>query len=337
MDSILKSLLSSQDPTERQQLFTELIDIWTAPLIRQVLWQKLGLTVAAKGDLPQSVGTELYRRIRLEVAEAVRDLVAAPARATIKNYQQFVLDAANEACRRHLEDQSHPNAHLRRNLRSLLERTPEFTLWRDDGILLCGFAGWEGRRISIASSSRMAKLKENPELFKPAKGGRNELLEMPIDKLIGELLHSLGDPIEFDDLVMLIAIYRRIPEIPLEPGSHAQSALEAAAPGAYLDTVEKAQKFWREMKKLPAPWRLTLCLSPVGKDREDVWDQLLASEALTLPELAEGLELPLEKVLQLWHEAPMDRHTLAGHLDVPPSQVAAWRLQAITKIAESFA
>jgi hypothetical protein len=337
MDSILQSLLSSKDPAERQRLFTELIDVWTAPLIRQVLRQKLGLYVTARGESRHPVGTELYRRIRLELAEAVRSVAADPSRATIKDYRHFVLNAAKEACRRHLEDQSHPSAHLRRNLRSLLERTPKFTLWREDGALLCGFAGWEGRRISIASSSRLEKLKENPDLFKPAKGGRNELLEMPIEKLIGELLHSLGDPIEFDDLVGLITVYRRIPEMALEPGSHAQSALDEPEPAASLETVEKAQKFWREMKKLPPPWRLTLCLSPVGKNREDVWDQLLASETLTLSELAEGLELPLEQVLRLWLEAPMDRHTLAGHLDVTPLQVAAWRLQAITKIAESFA
>src|SRR5262249_10949441 len=127
---------------------------------------------------------------------------------TFDDYKQFVTKVATNECHNYLRAKSHPRARLKNNLWGLLRRHKEFKIWEDDNhVSLCGFAAWEGRRISIASSTRLARLKENPELFKVGRFAKKNLQETHYTKLIAETFNSLGDPIEFEDLVELITLF----------------------------------------------------------------------------------------------------------------------------------
>jgi hypothetical protein len=105
------------------------------------------------------------------------------------------------------------------------------------------------------------------------------------------------------------------------------------------DGLEKkltTKQLWEEVKQLPPKSRLILCLSPVGEECEDLWELLLTTDVVSLAELADGLEIPLEQTTNIWSRAPMDSKALADYLGVTTSQVNKWRFQAVKDLRERY-
>jgi hypothetical protein len=185
-------------------------------------------------------------------------------------------------------------------------------------------------------------LKEKPESFKSKRYTYQSLKKAPYPKLIAEIFQWLGDPIRFEDLVELIPLFRQIngqPAEPIEPEENQEEERLADPARQAGDSPEKrltTKQLWEEVKQLPPKSRLILCLSPVGEECEDLWDLLLTTDAVSLTELADGLEIPLEQLTNMWVEAPMDSKTLAGHLGATTSQVNKWRYQAVKHLRERY-
>ncbi len=344
MDSMVQSLLDSKNEPERARLFDEIIRMQTAPLTRKILRQRLGFYIDLDGHSPNNPEAEdLYNKILLSLEQRLRDLLAEPEQHPIDDYRQYVISVATGDCQNFLRAKSNPRARLKNNLRGMIRRHSEFKLWEDhNGRSLCGFAAWEGRRISIASSERMAWLKENPESFKSTRFTYKSLQKAPYPKLVAEIFHWLEDPIGFEDLVELVPLFRQIKEQPAEPiepaEKHQEPPLAAAAPtaGDGLEKEKMLKQLWEEVKRLPPESGLILCLSPIGEECEDLWDLLLTTNVISLPELADGLEIPLEQITKIRMQAPMDSKTLADYLGATTSQVNQWRFQAAKHLQERF-
>jgi hypothetical protein len=351
MDSMLLSLLDSKNETERVRLFDETIRMRTAPLVRKILWQKLGFYLDLDGRSPNRPEAEaLYNQILLCLRQRLGHMVAEPERFPIDDYTQCVISVANDECQNFLRAKSPPRARMRNNLRGMIKFHSEFKIWTDaDGRSLCGFAAWEGRRISIASSGRLARLKENPESFRSKRFTHKSLQTAPYPTLVAEIFHYLGDPVRFEDLVELVSLFRQIEDQPSEPTEPPEKDQELQAPvpappdghalkmpqaGAGLEKKKVLEQLWEELKQLPPESRLTLCLSPFGEECEDLWDLLLTTEVVSLAELADGLEIPLERVMEIRQQAPMDSKTLADYLRVTTSRVNKWRFQAAKHLRE---
>src|SRR5262249_17295604 len=143
------------------------------------------------------------------------------------------------------------------------------------------------------------------------------LLKAPYLKLVTEIFIWLGDPIEFEDLVDLVPLFRPLkdqPAEPIEPGeNHREFQLPDPAPEEDDDSENRMRmkQMWVEIKRLPPKSRLILCLSPFGEECEVLWDLLLAADVISLADLAEGLEIPLEQLMKILRQAPMDSQMLA--------------------------
>jgi hypothetical protein len=362
MVSMAQSLLGSKNEVERARLFDELIRAQTAPLVRKILRQSLGFYLNLDGRSANNPeAEELYNRILRRLEQRLRDLLAEPEQHPIDDYRQCVINIATGECEDFLRAKSGSRAHLKNNLRGMIRRHSEFKVWEgDDGRLLCGFATWEGRRISIASSERLAQLKANPESFKSKRFTYKSLQKAPYPKFVAELFQWLGDPIGFEDLVELIPLFRQINDRPAEPiglakkdqelqpadpappasdrpeKPQAGGDLEKPQTGAGLEKKMSLKQLWEELKQLPPESRLILCLSPVGEECDDLWDLLLAADVVTLAELADGLEIPLEQITEIWLRAPVNSRTLADYLGATTSQVNKWRFQAVKHLRERY-
>jgi hypothetical protein len=362
MDSMTQSLLDSRNEMERGRLLEEMIRVRTAPLVRKVLRQRLGFYLNLDGRSPRNPEAEdLYDRILRRLEQRLRDLLAEPEQHPIDDYGRCVFNVATHECENFLRAKSDPRSRLKNNLRGMIRRHSEFKVWEsDDGRLLCGFAAWEGRRISIASSERLARLKANPELFKSKKFTYKSLQKAPYPKFIAEILQWLGDPVGFEDLVELVPLFRQIEDQPIEPIGPAEKdqELQLADPelqtsdglekpqagddpekpqnGAGLEKKILVKQLWEGLKQLPPESRLILCLSPVGEECDDLWDLLLTTDVVTLAELADGLEIPLERMTEIWLQAPMNSRTLADYLGATASQVNKWRFQAVNHLRERY-
>jgi len=339
-----QSLLGSKNEVERARLFDEIIRAQTAPLVRKVLRQNLGFYVNLDGRSANNPdGEELYNRILRRLEQRLRDLLAEPEQHPIDDYRQSVINIATGECEDFLRAKSGSRARLKNNLRGLIRRHSEFKVWEgDDGRLLCGFATWEGRRISIASSERLARLKENPESFKSKRFTYQSLQKAPYPKFIAEIFQWLGDPIGFEDLVELVPLFRQIKDPPMEPigltkeDQELQLADPAPQSSDGLEKKMQMKQLWEELKQLPPESRLILCLSPVGEECDDLWDLLLTTDVVSLAELADGLEIPLEQIMEIWLRAPVNSQTLADYLGATTTQVNKWRFQAVKHLRERY-
>ncbi len=351
MDSIVQSLLDSKNETERERSFDEIIRMRAAPLVRKILRQRLGFYLGLDGYDPNNPEAEdLYNKILLSLRQRLRDLMAEPEKSSIDDYSRLVISAANDECQNYLRAKSDPRARLKNNLLGMIRRHKEFIVWKDDhGSYLCGFASWEGRRISIASSDRLARLKENPESFKSKNFTYKSLQKASYTELIAEIFNWLGDPVGFDDLVELVPLFRQIkdhPAGPIEPAKKYQDTQLAAPTPQSGDGLENPQtvvdlkkkttmkQLWEEIKQLPTEPGLAICLSPAGEEYEDLWDLLLTTNVISLAELADGLEIPLEQLTEIRLRAPMDSKILAGYLGATTSQINKWRFLAAERLRE---
>ncbi|MGH9768987.1 MAG: hypothetical protein ACREAB_16275 [Blastocatellia bacterium] len=313
-------------------------------MIRKILRQRLGFYINLDGHSPNNPEAEgLYNKILLSLAGRLRDLLAEQEQFLIDDYRQCVISVATGECQNFIRAKSDPRERLKKHLRGMIRRHGEIKVWEDDdGRSLCGFAAWEGRRISIASSKRLALLKENPESFKSKRFTYKGMQKAPYAKLIAEIFEWLGDPIGFEDLVELIPLFRPIKNQPaesIEPAEkHQEPQLAAPAPQAG-DGLEKKmlmKQLWERVKQLPPKYRVTLCLSPVGEECENLWDLLLTNDVISLAELANDLEIPLDLITEVWAQAPMDSKTLADYLGATTSQVNKWRFQAVKHLRERY-
>jgi hypothetical protein len=154
MDSMVQSLLDSQHEVERARLFDEIIRVQTAPPVRKILRQRLGFYLNLEGHNPNHPEAEdLYNEILMSIEQRLQDLRAEPGKYPIDDYRQYVIGVATDKCQDFLGAKSDPRARLKNNLHGMISRHSEFKVWKnDDGLSLCGFATWEGRRISIAAS-----------------------------------------------------------------------------------------------------------------------------------------------------------------------------------------
>lgn len=339
---MVQVLLDATNETERARSFDELIRTRTAPLVRKIIQQRFGFYINPDGhSLNNPEAEDLYNDILLGLTKRLGHMLAEPERFPIDDYRQCVIDVATVECENFERAKTDPHARLRNNLRGMFRRHSEFKVWEDAyGRSLCGFVAWEGRRISIASSDRLARLKEHPESFKSKKLSYKNLLKAPYPKLVAEIFNWLGDPIEFEDLVDLVPLFRPLidqPAEPIEPGeNHREFQLPDPAPEEEDESENRMRmkQMWEEIKQLPPKSRLILCLSPFGEECEDLWDLLLAADVISLAELAEGLEIPLEQLTKILRQTPMDTQMLADFLGVTTSQVNKWRLQAVRQLQE---
>ena len=342
MDSILQYLLDSQDEAERKRRFDEIILVHTVPLVRGILGERLGFYLNPSGKSRSNPEAEdLYHQIMLKLIQRLSDLQAAPEKYAINDYRRYVSSVASNECNSYLRGRSRARARLKNNLRMLISRRKEFKIWkRDDRTSLCGFAAWEGRSISTASSKRLARLKEAPETFTSAGFASEDPQQVPYTKLIAEILQWLGGPIELEDLVELVAMFRRVQDQPAESieAAEEQQGFQLADPtprtDARLESKEIVRKLWEEIKQLPPNYRIAFCLGPVGEENDDLWDLLLTAEVISLSELAEGLEISLEKLVEIWPRLPMDSKKLAEYLGATRSQVKKWRFRAVERLRE---
>ncbi len=332
MDSMLQSWLDSHDDAERARLFDEIILARTAPLVRRVLRQRLGVYLNPDGTNPSHPeGADLYQRILLKLIHRLRELQAAPERNPIHEYKRFVISVAINECNSHLRGKSQARTSLKNSLRMLLRRHPEFHLWKvGERRAVCGFASWEEK----APPARLARLKENPELLLSTRLAGEDPQEMPLAKLLAEIFRWLEGPIPFEDLVELVAALRKVKEPPVESIDAAEGVLADPAPRAdeQLERRAQAQKLWEAIRELPLNYRRTVCLSAIGREEEEVWELLLASGVVSIESLAEGLELSIEEWMRIWLLTPLGNEALASWLGATRSQVIKWRFRALEQL-----
>jgi RNA polymerase sigma factor (sigma-70 family) len=339
VDSVLTAFLRSTDETDRKQLLSDLILIQATPHIRRTIRRRLGFYISQSGTNPSNPdGEDLFHEIITRLISRLNDLSAQPDKNPIKSYKQFVISVANNACNDYLREKSPERARLKNSLRELLDRHPDLKVWKGrNREQICGFAEWEGRRVTEAAAVRLKNPGEEVEKILSSKFIDESPQDVLLSKVVMTVFEWFESPIELEDLVEVVAELQGIKDLLFEsidqwlenPGRDLKAA---ARFDLRLESQEMLKKLWDEIKKLPPKERDAVCLWFSNENGDDLWSLLIDEGVITSSELISALNISPEDLTKLWAQIPMDSRTLAKHLGASVSQVTKWRHRAYKRL-----
>jgi len=344
MDSILLTFLQATEGAERERLLSELVLTHAAPLIRNTLRQRLGFFVDHSGANSNNPEAEdLYQDVITRLITRLKGLRADPHADRISNFRQYVTRVAANACHDYLRAQSPARSRLKNNLRDLLDRHPDFSVWKDEVYeYLCGFAAWRHRKPSPAPSKSLLLLLENPEEFKRQVFPREDIRRVPFTRVVAEIFNRVGGPVKIEPLVEILAVLLEITDHPVEALDNQDTYPDRQLIDSTvrcetrLEMRETLHQLWEEIRGLPPPQRDTFCLSFADHNGDDLFSLLIDAEVVTLPQLAAELDLTLARLVTLWREMPMDNRALAAELGATRPQINKWRYRALRQLQKKM-
>jgi RNA polymerase sigma factor (sigma-70 family) len=338
MNLLLPLFLRATEESERERFLSELLLTHAAPLIRRTLRQRLGLYVNRAGaNQANPEAEDLYQDTITRLIQRLNELKADPDRDEIRNFRQYVVRVATNTCNDYLRAKAPARSRLKNSLRDLLDRHPDFAIWKGDlGQQLCGFSAWRGRRSSAASAERARRLEEEPGELRATVSSGNRARRAPLTKVVAELFNHVDDPVELEKLVDIVADFEDVRDYPVESlddadGYWTRQLLDSTIRCDNLwEAQEVLQRLWEEILRLPQKQRDTFCLGFEDESGDDLFSLLLDAEVVTLPQVASELGLALEQLVALWKEMPMDNAAIAraGRVAAAGEQVALPRFEA---------
>ena len=267
MDSVLLPLLRSADEAERERLLSDLILFEASPLVRNTLRRRLGFYVSPLGANPRNHDAEdLYHDVMAKLIGLLNDPQLRAGRPEVKNFRQYVLRVATNACHDYLRAKSPARNRLKNNLRDLLERHSDFALWRvREGEPLCGFTAWLNRDKSPSLDERLSLLEDRPQELLSAGFAREDVRQAPLTRLVAEVFRRLEGPVEFERLVQVAALLLDVKDQPPqslnEEGELPQSLTDSTFRcETRLEVRELLRSRWTAVRRLQSKPRDTFRL-----------------------------------------------------------------------------
>jgi hypothetical protein len=305
----------------------ELIEVYAAPVIKQELRRRLGLFAGEDPDADELFGDAVVRLV---------ERLSAQGRDPLDDFRGYTARVAAHICHDFLRDRYPKRARLKKRLRALLRRHPDFDAWaRPPAEILCGFSAGEGQP-GLRPSDWPGDLTERIRSKFP-RGA--DLKGLPLARIVAGVFGELGRAIELDDLVGLVAELQGVRDRPVEsveePGLHESIVSRRPAEDEAIVARERLRLAWAEVRRLQYGHRLAVCLTVDDGETADLPSLLVEGGICTFPEVAEGLGLSLVDFFALYHVQPACA-AVAGHLGLSPAQVNRMRWRGRRKLRVRF-
>src|SRR5262245_57680847 len=340
IDSLLAPLLLKAEDKEADEFLARLIAAHAEPVINGVIRYKLrlgssgGVAKAEAEDLRQEASAQLLTRLQKFRADAEAH--------SIKDLRGLAATIAYRLCARWIRRQFPERRALRNRIQYLLTRQAGFAIWREDPNdeheskgLIAGFAAWKGRRPSTGAGS-LRRLSQDEKLLDALGGGGRAA---KLNDALAAVLNHVGAPVEFDELVKMMADLLQIKDPMIEsidddPGDSGFDLADREADVAWR--VEKRvflQRLWDEARQLPRQQRVALLLKLRDAEGRGCVALFPALGIATLRQLAEALEMSAERLAEMWNETPLDDAKIAELLRLTRQQVINARKSARERLA----
>jgi RNA polymerase sigma factor (sigma-70 family) len=332
MDNLLLSLLNAQDEQERQQHLDDLLTIYAAPIIRQVLRQRLGFYVSAQGvSKSHPYAEDLYQEAMTRMVQTLRaDLT------TIENFELYIGRVASNICADFLRAKNPRRARLKNALRDVFRRHRDLASWQYQNEVLCGLAAWRNTGKHVVSG-----YDDDTKLdgFLSVHFAGEDVRAVSLSRLVAELFDWIGGPVQLDVLVRMVAYLHDIKEQRIESlDDHVAAEYEVEFRGSVrstefdVETNEMLGLMWHVVKRLPPRQRDAFALRFQDPDGRDLFTVLLAAGIVELKDLAEGLGRSVADIMRLWTQIPMDSQTAASELSTSINNIYKWLFHARRKL-----
>lgn len=330
VDSLLMPWLLAEDEETAEQRLAQLIAVEIEPVISGVIRFKLRLGADVADDLKQEALAEVLSKLR--------KCHHQPAQYPIGDVRGLSATITYRACYRWLRRQSPRRNALRNRLQYVLTRQPGLALWLDAAQkLLGGLAAWRGRN-DRAGAARLQQLAGDEALQTlGARLSAGKALAEFSDYLKA-IFTTINLPVELDELLRLTAALLQVKDEPVVSTTTEEGGeiIEAVAQDDVAWQVEKRlflQRLWEEVQQLPLTQRLALLLNLRDAGGRGCIALFPAVGVVSLRQLAQALEMPLEEFAALWNRLPLDDATIADLLRLTRQQVINARKAARERLA----
>jgi RNA polymerase sigma factor (sigma-70 family) len=322
IDTLLEPLLLEASDERADELLSRLITLHAEPVVKGIIRYKLHLsTHQADG---RAEADDIYQDVLVQLLGQLRQLRKHPDEHPITDLRGMAAVIAHRTCSRWMRRQFPERHALKNRLQYLLTRQRGLALWQDeDRRLVAGFAAWQGQKKAVA---RLGQLPDDEGLqghLRMLKSGNHREL----GAALAAIFNYVGSPIEFDELVSLLAELLGIRDQPIESIDEDEDAVAFQATGSESDPawqVEKRfflQRLWEELQQLPSNQRAALLLNLKDVDGRGCIALFPATGIATLRQLAGALEMSADRFAQLWNELPLEDARIAELLGLTRQQV----------------
>ena len=342
IDKILLPFLQAHNELESESLLARLVYEHADPVIKSILKRKLGVSLMLAD---QSYGNQ----DALEIASDVQALLLLnlnrlkrqAAATSINNFRGYVAIKTYSAYNAYLRRKHPERWRLKNRLRYLFSHQPAFALWESaEGEWLCGLASWRNGSAEALSARPRGQLRDDLLSSErlPLIADCREGSETP--GALMTLFNVVGCPVEFDELVNVIAEIWRISE-PTESTALSEEetgeiyeglADPSASVALALDRRLYLQRLWSEILRLPLRQRAALLLNLRDERGAGVLALLPLIKIASLGAIAQALEMPEGQMAELWYDLPLDDAMIAKILGGTRQQVINLRKAARARL-----
>ncbi len=344
-DPLLLPLLSAGNDGELESLLAALIREQAEPIARSVIGYKLRVFISHSGQSRHNQDADdVYGDVVIKLLGRLRDFRAEPEERAIGNFRHYVKVVAANACAEYLRRKYPLRASLRDQLRYLLTHKPDFALWEfqagasGSSDWMCGLADWRDQTAAPGASLRLQQLRDQPTASLKA---RLRWRNLPLPDFLDAIFRWMGGPVELDELVGLVAELKRIKDhvahAAAEPATEERAEPEIKDSRidaeAELQQRQHLRRLWAEICELPPRQRFALLMNLKDRQGRDLTSLLPLTGVCTLREMAQALELPVERLAEFFNRLPLDDAAIAAHLNLTRQQVINLRKSARERLA----
>jgi hypothetical protein len=318
-DVLLRQYVECTDTQREEALLEELLVQYAEPAVRKVIRSKLAFQGRTEAqdieDIAADVTLELIGRLHAARSDAS---------AAIESFPAYTAVAAYHACNEYLR-RKYPNRHrLKTRLRYLLNSDKQFGIWEDERLeWVCGLERWRAKGTPPASSEIVSRWRDR---LADLPRGSNAM--HPAD-LLQEVFHRFGAPVEFDELVGMIAFLWGVEDAPPVTEEIAGTIESGASdPGERLELRQWVAELWNQVGQLPRAQRVALLLSMRTPGAGSATALLPLTGVAGIRQIAAVLEFSAEEFAAMWNLLPMDDLTIAAKLGLTRQQVINLRKSA---------
>src|SRR5262245_56721086 len=344
MDSTLLAFLQTTDADERARLLSKLILEQAAPSVRQVLRYRLRFYIGKGGRSHTNPDAEdLYHDVIAKLVKILNEARAQRKNADIKDFRQYATRVAVNACNDYLRSKYPSRTRLKDQVRDTFDQHADFDIWRSEhGEMVCGFAVWRNEMKPCLFSERVRRLEEQPELIRQELFAQMDSQKILLTNGIASIFDWVSCPIELDSLVNATAVLLDIKVRQFEPLDDDNGLLSPAATASsslydeILEVRSALQELWDEVCRMPANQRETFIFSFANSKGDDLLSLLFDAGVSTPSQMAEELDMSLDRLMTIWKGMPMRNVDIAVLLGVERQQVNKWRHRAMKQLEKRF-
>lgn len=338
-DALLTPYLCASLESEAETCLTQLLSVHAAPIMAGIIRRQFQVHGAGKHNARSQETEDLHSEIVVQLLARLRDSKLQPGGDEIGDFRSYVAVVTYHACHQHLRQKYPQRWRLKNRLRYLLTHREDFALWESaEREWFCGLTAWREQSQVPARAGQLQQLHEQPQILQRAGLISGNVQRAELMELASAIFQVVGVPIEFDDLVGVVADLQGIKEHHISSRvDEEKETSEARLPDPRISVATKIeqrsylQRLWSEILQLPQSQRLALLLNL--RDAQEGVIALLPLEGVaSLREIAAALALPVEELARLWNALPLGDAKIAARLGVTRQQVINLRKAARARL-----